>query len=627
VLDEPRRAVSHELLAQLVRDAEVSVDLVRLLPAADGGPPTWSLGPGLGRRTDAGPGVDEVWERVLRTGEAEALAFGATSAAGELERVTGWAFPAGDAVGFVWRVQPGVGDEPLPTATDRSHQLDADTQDLAAVVGSWEWDTTTDRVSVSSTAAALLGLRSRTRPLTLDGLLETVGESDRRRVTGTIRAAVDMAAPFTSRFDTATEPARAIRVLGRPVIIRGETRVTGIVEDVTDFVRTGEAMRRSQRLASLGLLAAGIAHDFNNVLTVMTMRADMIRSDALAGEPGDAVGDAGAILDAAARASALTRQLMLFAGQQDGAPTAVDAARLAEKMQPMVESLRGSRVQVDFDLARVPPVLADPVQLEQVLLNLALNARDALTETPPADGEPARVVIRVRSTHLTGHDDEAVALEVTDNGPGMDAETRDRACDPFFTTKGAGLGKGLGLSVVSGIAERLGGRLDISSRPGVGTTVRVVLPASSGQPGAGQPGHDGDRPRSGVVVVDADPEHLAVQARILDRAGFAVSAAADAGAALAALDADPAMVAVVYDVSGTEMDGTRFAASVLRHHPEVRVLLVTGTSPPTDVVVHPRVGQVTQPGTGWQIVAGLRQLLDVDTGAAPSDAPSSDPAG
>jgi len=505
---------------------------------------------------------------------------------------------------------PGGGaGGPAAATADRSHQLDSDTQDLRAVVGSWELDTRTGLVSVSSTAAALLGLRSRLPALTLGGLLDTVGEPDRRRVSATIRAAIAVPTPFTTRFDTAAEPARTVRVVGRPDTAGADLRITGFVEDVTDAVRTGEAMRRSQRLASLGMLAAGIAHDFNNVLTVVTMRADMIRSDALAGESGDVAGDAAAILDAAGRASGLTRQLMLFAGRQDGEPSAVDAAELAARMRPLVDSLRGSQVTVDYDLSPVPPVLADAAQLEQVLVNLALNARDALTDSPPADGSPPHVLIRVGPAHLTGPEDSAVALEVSDNGPGMDAATRDRACDPFFTTKKAGLGNGLGLSVVAGIAERLSGRLDIASRPGGGTTVRVVLPAMAGRPA---PGDREAGPCPGVLVVDDDLELRDVHARVLERAGFAVSPAADAAGALERLQVDPAVVAVVYDVLMPGMDGTEFAARALHDHPGVRVLLVTGTSPPSDVLVHPRVGVVGKPGTAWQILAGLRELLDRD---------------
>lgn len=496
-----------------------------------------------------------------------------------------------------------------PPRLDADADADADADRFGAVVGSWEWDVGTDLVSVSSTAAALLGLRSRSAALDLDGLLATVGDADRRRVTATIRAALEVSASFTSRFDTAAEPARTIRVVGRALTVRGGIRIAGIIEDVTDAVRTGEVMRRSQRLASLGLLAAGIAHDVNNVLTVVTMRADMIRSDALAGEAGDAAGDAAAILEAATVAGGLTRQLMLFAGGEDGQPTAVDATQLAEKIQPIVQSLRGTSIEVAFELSEVPPVLADPAQLEQVLLNLALNARDALTTAPPIDGAAPRVVIRVQPASLPCCD-AAVALEVSDNGPGMDAETRERACDPFFTTKKAGMGNGLGLSVVSGIAERLGGVLAIDSVPGVGTSVRVVLPGLAAQPvGAPRSGVGEPVSAPGVLVVDDDPEVRTAHEWVLHRAGFRVSPAADAAGALARLAVDPPVAAVVYDVQMSGMGGTEFAARALRDHPDVRVLLLTASSPPTDVLVHPRVGLVDNRGNGWQIVAGLRELL------------------
>lgn len=478
-------------------------------------------------------------------------------------------------------------------------------------IGTWEWDPATDSIDVSITARLLLGLPAGGTHGGFDELLGGIWTAHRRRVTGTLRAAMDVDAPFTSRFATVADPTRTVRVVGQPVTVAGARRLAGIVEDVTESARDEQALQRSQRLASLGMLAAGIAHDVNNVLTVVSMRADMIRTDAVDKVPGDPVSDASAILEAADRAAALTRQLMLFAGQQEGETRPVDLAGLADGMRPMVSSLRGSQVEVEFDLHPVPPVLADPVQLEQVLLNLALNARDALTDLPPGDDTVARVIVRVLPS--AGPVGQVVLLEVSDNGPGMDAETLARACDPFFTTKPTGRGTGLGLSVVFGIAERLGGRLDITSQVGAGTTVRVLLPALRTTEYRSDAGvaDDADSPAERVLVVGVEPSVRAVHGRVLERAGYEVVLAGDGFAALKALAADPGIVAVLSDMLMPGMDGTELAGRVLRDHPAVRVLLVTGVAPPTDVLVHPRVGLVGKPITASQLVGELHALLAV----------------
>lgn len=479
-------------------------------------------------------------------------------------------------------------------------------------IGTWEWDPATDTVDGSATAGHLLGLQAGRAHADLADLLAGVWQAHRRRVTATLRAAMDVDAPFTTRFATVADPSRTVRVVGQPITVRGDRRLAGIVEDVTESARDEQALQRSQRLASLGMLAAGIAHDFNNLLTVVSMRADMIRTDALEQAPGDPAGDAAAILDAADRAAALTRQLMLFAGQQEGESRLVDLAVLADALRPMVSSLRGSQVEVEFDLHPVPPVLADPVQLEQVVLNLALNAHDALAEMSPGGGVVARVTVRVHT--VEGRVGPGVVLEVSDNGPGMDTETLARACDPFFTTKTVGRGTGLGLSVVYGIAERLGGRLDITSQVGAGTTVRVLLPAArtaDHRSDADVPDGGAGAPAPRVLVVDDEPAMRAVHRRVLERAGYQVVLAGDGLTALAALAADPAIVAVLSDVLMPGMDGTELAGQILRDHPTVRVLLVTGIAPPTDVLMHPRVGLVGKPITASQLVAELRALVAV----------------
>ena len=545
------------------------------------------------------------------SGTAEPLGITLTGRDGCAQRLVGWVFRTAGAVAMVTRQDQAVAGSAVLLDAAAAEVVRADAEDAAAV-GSWEWDPATELIEVSPSTARLLRLEVTGALRGLGDLLARVGEDERVRVGAVVNAALDTEAPFTTRFTIGVGARRTIRATGRPVLVRGTRRVAGIVEDITETDHAEKTVQRSQRLASLGMLAAGIAHDVNNVLTVVTMRADMIREDAQAGAGGAAAAafaaDATAILDAARRATDLTRQLMLFAGRQEGETRAVDLAELTGRLRPLLESLRGSRIRSEYAVAPVPPVHADPSQLEQVLLNLAINARDALTGagaavTPDRSGGLPTVTVRVLPERATA----SVVLEVEDNGPGMDAETLANACEPFFTTKTAGRGTGLGLAVVSGIVDRLGGRLEFASEVGVGTTARVVLPASpaAGAPGANPAAAVADR----VLVVDDDPEVLAAHARILDRAGFAVTTASDGGRALAALAAHPETVAVVSDVDMPGMDGAELTGRVLRDRPTVRLLLVTGLDAPADVVVHPRVGVVAKPVTGSLLLASLRSLL------------------
>lgn len=441
---------------------------------------------------------------------------------------------------------------------------------------------------------------------------------------------------FAIEFTTGGARPATLRMLGRPVFAEHSRVVamTGMVEDVTT-ARAHEQQRvRSSRRAGLAKLASGVAHDLNNFLTVISMRADLLEG-ALQDEGVDPVHydeDLSAIAAASVDASGLTRQLSVFAGAGGGPAGEVDLAALVDGLRPRLAGARGGGAALDpvavaYDIADCPPVRCDRSQAEQLVGNLVGNARDAVAEAVRADGRQPRVRVTVRP--LTDAADIAarsaraaqpgsareappawVLIEVADNGVGMSGEVAERAVDPFFTTKGAGRGTGLGLSVVLGIVEHLGGTLDMDSDPGVGTTVRVALPAvAAARPAVAVPaGPAGTAPR--VLVVDDDAAVLAITSRILGAQGFEVTTAPSGEQALALLLGARPFSIVVSDVVMGQMTGMVLAQHVARDWPGLPMLLVTGFAPPAELVVNPLLELVTKPLTGAALVAAVRTLLD-----------------
>jgi two-component system cell cycle sensor histidine kinase/response regulator CckA len=256
-------------------------------------------------------------------------------------------------------------------------------------------------------------------------------------------------------------------------------RIVGIVailRDVSERKKAAaerlllqEQLATSQRMEAVGSFAGGIAHDFNNILTVILSAIDQVGRD---GAPGDAqaIGDA---RDAAMRGAALTRQLLTFGRRQPVQPRPLDLGATISALGPMLGRLLGGVVKLEMDIAAPPlVVLADPAQIDQVVVNLVVNARDAMP-----DGGTIRIAVRGATAHSPGVSGRVVAIEVTDDGSGMDEATKAHIFEPFFTTKGE-RGTGLGLAVVQGIVQRAGGAITCSSEPGAGATFRVEWPVA-----------------------------------------------------------------------------------------------------------------------------------------------------
>jgi len=346
-----------------------------------------------------------------------------------------------------------------------------------------------------------------------------------------------------------------------------------------------EQLRRSQKIGALGRLAGGVAHDFNNLLQVIGGYAEALGVDRLDREARRRVLDS--IQNATDRASSLTRQLLAFGRRQVLVPEVLDLNATVRSLEHMLRRVIGEDVALASTLAAdLQPVKVDAGQIEQVVLNLAINARDAML-----DG--GTLEIATANREVDGHfappglpvtvpPGAWVELVVTDTGCGMDADTAAQAFEPFFTTKDAARGSGLGLSMVYGIVKQSGGYTWIESTPGVGTAVHVLLPAvdaaCASRPLAA-PSVAADAPAAGgtVLLVEDDPEVRALFATFLTHAGYHVLEAADGREALEVFERRAAAVdVVVTDVVMPNVSGPALAGALRARRPDVKLLYVSG---------------------------------------------------
>ena len=357
---------------------------------------------------------------------------------------------------------------------------------------------------------------------------------------------------------------------GRP------NKVIGAIQDVTERRALEDQLRQSQRMESIGRLAGGIAHDFNNLLQVILGNADIALRD-----PTKQT----ALIEikmAAQRAAELTRQLLAFGRRQTFTPADLDLNELISELTPLLRRMLGERVRVDFQNAPQPSaVSADRGQMEQVLINLCINARDAM----PDGGQIAiRLELLTPDERFRLHRPWASAtryalMSVTDSGSGMEPEVRARAFEPFFTTKDAGAGTGLGLAVVFGIVQQHRGEIEIESTPGGGTTARVYLPALEHAP---KPA-----PRNVEVIAPGGSETLLVVedevmvqklvVNVLKSAGYRVLAARDGQEALKLFEREMDRISLVLvDMIMPGMSGRELERRMHAVRPKLAVLYTTG---------------------------------------------------
>jgi PAS domain S-box-containing protein len=348
--------------------------------------------------------------------------------------------------------------------------------------------------------------------------------------------------------------------------------------DITDLKAAQEQLRQSQKMEALGQLTGGIAHDFNNLLTVVVGGLDIISKRA---EDAKLKRYAENALGAAERGARLTAQLLAFSRVQrlEVRPTFV--APLIQNMRPLLRNVLGPGITKEFDLDEVMmPVMADPTQLEVAILNLAINARDAM----PDGGV---LTFSTKPVKVTDDPDLAegdyIELTISDTGTGMPPEVAERAFEPFFTTKEVGKGTGLGLSMVYGMARQSGGAARIESRPGEGTAVKLLFRKSQGAlaaEAAAAADHaqaEIDRPNASVLVIDDDPDVRAFIVTALEEQGYRIRQASDGKEGLAEFDRErPDLVIVDFIMPG--MSGADIAKKIRSRLPDQRILFVSGYS-------------------------------------------------
>jgi PAS domain S-box-containing protein len=410
-----------------------------------------------------------------------------------------------------------------------------------------------------------------------------------------------------------------VEISGSPLEFQGREAWLVQATDVTEKKRLETQLLQSQKMESVGRLAGGIAHDFNNLLGVIGGYAELLERDIAPERAGH--GRLLEIQKAAQRAAALTRQLLAFSRKQVLEPKVLDFNEVVANIEKMLRRLIGEDIQLITVLdERIPRVKVDPGQIEQVIVNLAVNARDAM----PSGG---KLIIETGSEELdqnyvrTRPDARAgphVMLAVSDTGQGMDAQTLSQIFEPFFTTKESGKGTGLGLATVHGIVRQSGGHVMVYSEPGRGTTFKIYLPAHSEEaqaPGAPEerlePAPHGSE---AVLVVEDEVALRVIISEILEAAGYEVLEAAGPEEATAIARSHTERIALILtDVILPRMSGRQLVDELRAAHPEARVLFMSGYT--DDAIGHHGILEagvhfLQKPFASDKLLRKLREILD-----------------
>jgi PAS domain S-box-containing protein len=390
-----------------------------------------------------------------------------------------------------------------------------------------------------------------------------------------------------------------------------------VAEAVEARLKSEEALRQAQKMEAVGQLTGGIAHDFNNMLSVILASLNLLEKRLAKGE--DVTPFVAAARDGVDRAANLIKRLLAFSRRQNLAPEPLNANEMVRNMSELLRRTLGEIVQLETVLAGgLWHVLADANILENAVLNLAINARDAM----PAGG---RLTIETANCHL----DDAYAAEhaidpgqyvmvaVTDTGTGMTPEVMEKAFEPFFTTKGVGKGTGLGLSQVFGFVKQSNGHIKIYSEVGHGTTIKLYLPRLYGSTDAAKPetGQEATLPlgREVVLLVEDDERVLSLTETMLKDLGYRVLQARNGSEALERLATHPDVALLFTDIVMPGMNGRELAEEALRRRPDLKILFTSGYT--RNAVVHngvldPAVNLLQKPASLDQLAAKVRAVLD-----------------
>jgi PAS domain S-box-containing protein len=483
-------------------------------------------------------------------------------------------------------------------------------------------DRSGDITFMNSVAEALTGWRqpeARGKPLAT--VLRMIREDTREEVgdvvANTLREAAPMAMADRARMISRDSTEIAIEHSAAP-IRDDDGRLRGVIvvfRDVTGRRQLEEQLSHSQKMEAVGRLAGGVAGDFNNLLTVITGYSELLRSEISVTDPLHRFAEE--ILFAAERAAALTRQLLAFSRGQAAQPKMLDLNAILSGMEPLLRRLLGANNELiilpDPHLGRVS---ADSAQIEQVVMNLATNARDAMPGGGKLVLETANVDLEegIPSKKIGVPPGSYVMMAVSDTGVGMDAKVRTHLFEPFFTTKEQGKGSGLGLSTVYGIIRQSGGQITVYSQVGCGTIFEIYLPRNK-EPVAPPERRTVVPPKGSetVLLVDDEEGVRKLVCAILQANGYSVIEAGNGISALAAYEKNSHKIDLVLtDVVMPQMDGFELAERLAAANPEVKILFMSGyrDSPIGGAEIKPNRPFLHKPFTPDVLLAKVREILD-----------------
>lgn len=464
--------------------------------------------------------------------------------------------------------------------------------------------------------ALVTGATIRDADGSLAGLRLLIRDPDRRRAedqdAAPPSAAAEPSPPADRRAEAPAADAAAATRLSQQ--LRAEVAARQHVEQVR--VRLEEQLRQAQKMEALGTLAGGVAHDFNNLMTTVVGYSQLVL-DELGAKHGLRP-DIEEIRRAGERAASLAHQLLAFSRRQIVEPQVLTINGVVAETSKMLSRLIGESIQL---ITKLDPSLglvkAEPVQIQQMILNLAVNARDAMPEG-------GKLIIETANVSLDGESGERAArgagmyamLAVSDTGIGMTPELRDRIFEPFFTTKAKGKGTGLGLATVYGIVKQIGGDIYVHSEPGLGTTFKVYLPQveETGAPVPAQPAETPARGTETVLFVEDEAGVRAFARRVLERYGYTVLEAGSADEALRLSAMVPGTIhLLVTDIVMTGASGTRLADRLRRARPDLRVIYMTGYTDDAAEqhgVREPDMVLLEKPFTPHSLARKVREALD-----------------
>jgi PAS domain S-box-containing protein len=548
--------------------------------------------------------------------------------------------PDGALVGFTKVLRDRTGEKRLEEERRASEERLRESEHrlltalTAARMGTWEWDIGTNRERFDEGLNRLIGARAG-EIATFEDLLARVHPDDRGAAALAFRQSAESGVDLDLEFRV-LRPEGTVRWLrahgkvlydqdGEPLVL------TGACVDITERRRAEENLRQAQRMDAVGRLAGGVAHEVNNMMTAILGFTDLLL------EPADVPAlmrsDLLQIRKAADRAAMVTSQLLAFSRRQMLQPRVLDVNQVLTELNPMLLRLLGEDKQLTTRLdPRLWPVHADRGQLEQVVINLALNARDAMPQGGRVSVESANV--ELDQDYALRHPGVAIAggayvrLVVSDTGSGIPREMQDRIFEPFFTTKPVGQGTGLGLSMVYGMVKQSGGFVWAYSEPGHGTAFKVYLPAVSDAPESPASPLRGVIPRGGetVLVVEDDELVRGLATRLLASQGYRSLDARNGREALELVRSRPGEVRLVLtDVVMPELGGSEFARRLAELEPDLPVLFMSGFTD-DDVVrrglLDPGAPYLQKPFDAAALGRRVREMLDARRIGGRKDGPA-----